>query len=121
MPDSYRSDKWILKMFRGWFDPCPYNEDWNLSFEDALDINWPDQTYINPPYSNVKPFVEKAIMENKMFNKTIAMLLKHDSSTNWYKLIHESGAHILLVNERLRHQTGKPAAFPSLIAIWEGR
>jgi len=120
MTDSYKSDTWILKMFTGWFDTCPYNEDWDYSFENGLDINWPDLTYVNPPYSNPKPWVEKAIMENKMFNKTIAMLLKHDTSTHWYKLIHESGGHVLMINGRLKHQTGKSCSFPSILVIWEG-
>jgi len=26
-------------MFEGWFDPCPYNEDWDYSYEDGLDID----------------------------------------------------------------------------------
>jgi len=48
------------------------------------------------------------------------MLLKHDSSTEWYRLIHESGGYILMINKRLKHQTGKVAPFPSILVFWEG-
>lgn len=120
MSDSYRSDTWILKMFEGWFDPCPYNPDWNSSMISGLDIEWEDKTFVNPPYSSPKEWVLKAIQENKFFGRTVAMLLKHDSSTHWYKLIHESGGHVLMINGRLKHQTNKSCAFPSILVIWEG-
>jgi hypothetical protein len=119
MTDSYRTDIWIKTIFEDWFDPCPFNPMWCDDFDDGLELEWPNKTFVNPPYSNPKPWIQKAIKENKMFNKSIAMLLKHDTSTKWYKLIHESKGHILLVNERLKHRTGSPAAFPSMIVVWE--
>ena len=48
---------------------------------------------------------------------TIVMLLKHDTSTEWYRLLHEAGAKFLLVNGRLKHQTGRACAFPSVLAV----
>ena len=119
--DSYRTDSWILKMFEGWFDPCPYNPEFDKILDkDGLDIPWNVRTYVNPPYSNPKPWVKRAIFENRENGYTVVMLLKHDSSTEWYRLIHESNAKILLINGRLKHQTGKSCAFPSMLAVWEG-
>jgi hypothetical protein len=115
--DNYRTDTWILEMFEGWFDPCPLVPDWLI---DGLNIPWPHRTFVNPPYSNPLPWVHKAIAVNEEDGHTIALLLKHDSSTEWYRLLHEVGAHFLLVNGRLKHQTGKGAAFPSVIVILEG-
>lgn len=116
--DSYRTDKWILGIFEDWFDPCPYNPNWSENCVDGLKIDWVDKTFVNPPYSNPKPWVQKAILTHNLFGGRIAMLLKHDSSTEWYRLIHESGAKILLVNGRLKHQTTNSCAFPSMIAVW---
>jgi len=48
---------------------------------------------------------------------TIVMLLKHDSSTRWFRKLHEAGSHFLLISERLSYQTGKTANFPSVLAI----
>ena len=114
--DSFRTDEWILQMFDGWFDPCPFNPDFPLSGVDGLTLNWPDKTYVNPPYSNPLPFVKKAIQHNKE-GKIIAMLLKHDSSTQYYRLLHEAGAKFLPIIGRLKYQTGRACAFPSILVI----
>jgi len=118
--DNYHTDTWILKMFQGWFDPCPFNPKYNpILFQNGLDIEWPNRTFVNPPYSNPLPWVEKAIKSNEK-GSTVAMLLKHDSSTKWYALLHQHGARFLLIHGRLKHQTSRSAAFPSVIAILEG-
>ena len=124
--DSYRTPKWILDIFDNWFDPCPFNPNFNIETDvDGLSIEWKDKTYINPPYSNPLKWVEKAIEENKK-GKTIAMLLKHDSSTKWYAKLVEAGAHFFLLSGRLKFKgknynegTGKlsPANFPSIVVI----
>jgi hypothetical protein len=111
--DNYRSDSWILRIFMGWFDPCPLNPHPEVN---GLLGEWGMKTYVNPPYSNPLPWVKKAIFESKK-GKLVVMLLKHDSSTEWYRLLHEAGAKFLLINERLKHQTGKSAAFPSVLVV----
>lgn len=134
--DDYRTDQWILDLFPNFYDPCPY-----LGLEDdevisGLNVNWNwadyDGVFVNPPYSNPKAWVKKAIQEQKDARRraydpedemeiwsagTIVMLLKHDTSTEWYRLLHEADAKFLLVNGRLKHQTGKSCAFPSVLAV----
>lgn len=122
--DDYPSDGWILHMFKGWFDPCPLGALDNEDEPDGIDIDWWNKghVYVNPPYSEPHVWVEKALnelfeanMNGKAF--TCVMLLKHDSSTRWFRALHQAGAHFLLVSERLNFQTGKPCAFPSLMAV----
>ena len=97
--DNFKTDSWIQELFDGWFDPCPYNPDWEI---DGIEIEWPKMpVFINPPYSNPTPWILKAIAHDH----TVALLLKHDS------------AKFLLVSGRLKHQTGSPAGFPSVIAV----
>ena len=118
--DNYTTDSWLKwDLFEGWFDPCPFNPDQAHTGVDGLAIDWEDRTFVNPPYSNPLPWVKKAIQQNSYFGHTIALLLKHDSSTEWYRLLHEFGAHFLLVGERLKHGTTKGAAFPSVLVIIE--
>ena len=114
MSDQFRTDKWILNMFDGWFDPCPLDPRW---ITDGLTLEWPDKTFINPPYSAPLRGVQKAIFHHKMEGKRMVMLLKHDSSTKWYGLLHEAGASFLMVDRRLKYQTGKSAPFPSILAV----
>ena len=111
--DNYYTDEWLLSVFDDWFDPCPYDPEW---MTDGLLIDWPHKTFVNPPYSNPLPWAEKAVTENKR-GKTIVLLLKHDTSTKWYQHLHENGARFLPIIGRLKFQTSRAAAFPSVLVI----
>ena len=126
MSDRWRSPRWIMEMFSTYHDPCPI--DWEI---DAFSYDWcehHDQVYVNPPYSNPKPWVKKAISEiNKYPDSTIVMLLKHDSSTRWFKMLHEAGAFFLMFQGRLDFDSpdglgivGSCASFPSLLVVLSG-
>lgn len=115
--DEYATPKWLKEdLFNRWYDPCPLSKLCNTKI-DGLKVAWQDYTFINPPYSNPLPWIEKAIQEHKK-GKTIALLLKHDSSTKWFKLLHETKAEFLLFSGRLHFNESKNSApFPSLLAI----
>lgn len=120
MTDKYETDSWIRALFPEhiWFDPCPI--DWNPNKHvSGLSIHWPTRTFVNPPYSNPLPWVVKAIEVNQNNGYTVVLLLKHDSSTEWYRLLHEAGARFLMINKRLKHCTKSVAAFPSVLAVLE--
>ena len=110
--DDYETDEWLMQVFSGWFDPCPYQE-----HQSGLAIPWIGRTYVNPPYSQPLPWVKKAIYENDRHGSLICLLLKHDSSTEWYRLLSEAGAHFIMINKRLKFRTGRSAPFPSVLAI----
>ena len=113
MSDNYETPKWIMEMFKDWYDPCPINE----CFEaDGLLTQWRDKTYVNPPYSDPLPWVEKAIEESKK-GKLIVMLLNVDTSTKWYAKLTEAGAHFLWFAERLRFSELKASPRPSMLVI----
>ena len=157
--DDYPTDEWLARLFESYYDPCPlYAKENGKNGLDKAD-SWAYADYkgvfINPPYSNPKPWVEKAIRVHLEARRCIrrdidkkdpkqsdrdwlhwgnececwdcrewdssadciVMLLKHDTSTEWYRLLHEAGARFLLVNGRLRHGTGRSAAFPSVLAV----
>lgn len=111
--DQFPTDSFIMNVFEDWFDPCPLNDN---PIIDGLKIDWKDKTYVNPPYSSPKEWVIKAILEYKK-GKRIVMLLKHDSSTEWYRLLHEAGARFSMINRRLQHKTGKCSNFPSVLVF----
>jgi len=111
--DKYETDGWLKNIFLGWFDPCPINP---LPFTDGLGMSWGERTFINPPYSNPLPWIRKGIKEAAK-GKTIVFLVKHDTSTRWYAELHAAGARFLMVQGRLKHGTGKSAAFPSVLAV----
>ncbi len=115
--DNWKTPDWIMNIFAHWFDPCPLNKNPDI---DGLRIEWLDQTYVNPPYSNPLPWVEKAIEENKK-GKTIAMLLKADTSTKYFYKLLEAKAQILWINRRLRFSNSETdAPFGCMLVILNG-
>ena len=114
--DNYQTPSWILKMYSGWHDPCPLA---SIPETNGLLIEWGDETFVNPPYSNPLPWVEKAIEENKKGNM-IVMLLKVDTSTKWFAKLVEADAEILWFSRRLKFIEGKSANFPSMLVVLKG-
>lgn len=113
--DNYATPTWIMEMFKDWYDPCPLNANPNI---DGLLISWKDKTYVNPPYSSPLFWVLKAIEENEE-GKTIALLLKLDCSTRWYRELMSAGAHIMFIGERVKFN-GKAPPFCNALFILKG-
>lgn len=74
---------------------CPYYIDAEM---DTLKTEWGDNQlcWLNPPYSNVKPFLEKAVAETHNGNYTVA-LLKADCSTKWFKYAVENATAVMYI------------------------
>jgi hypothetical protein len=108
--DEWRTPADLLGFFRGWDDPALPGR------TDGLTREWGDPTYCNPPYSNPLPWVRKAIVEAGN-GKRVAMLLRHDSSTEWWRLLHEAGAYFLAVIGRLHFNDAGPANFASVLVV----
>ena len=111
MSDEWYTPKELMQFFEGWDDPATPNR------TDGLTRKWTDPTYVNPPYSNPLPWVEKAI-EASRGGCRIAMLLKHDSSTKWWRLLHENGAYFFPLIGRLGFSENRQKAnFPSVLVF----
>lgn len=63
--------------------------------QDTLTTDWGTDNlcWLNPPYSDVQPFIEKAVKEAENGNYTVA-LLKNDCSTKWF---HYAASHAVAV------------------------
>ena len=118
MNDNHKTPSWILKIFEDWFDPCPLNPEPDF---DGLEVDWKEKTFVNPPYSNPMPWVEKAIKENQESYCTVIMLLKMDSSTKWFAKLVEAKAEFLWFSRRLKFNDGKGSPdFASMLVILKG-
>ena len=110
--DDYNTPKWLMDVFDGWFDPCPNNPNF-----DGLIMDWKEKNYVNPPYSNPLPWVEKAIEENKK-GKRVVMLLRVDTSTKWFAKLVEANAHFFFASGRLHYSDlNKPPNFASMLVV----
>jgi len=110
--DSYATPSWLFDIFEDWYDPCPLND--NPSF-NGLEENSEVKTYVNPPYSDPLPWVEKAISEMKK-GKLIVMLLRADTSTKYFKRCIEEG-EVLYFGRRIKFN-GKTPYFASMLVIF---
>ncbi|EEU0766365.1 phage N-6-adenine-methyltransferase [Escherichia coli] len=59
--------------------------------QNTLTTSWPEAmgyasgyVWLNPPYSNISPFVKKAATENKFSSVGCVMLLPADTSVEWF-------------------------------------
>jgi site-specific DNA-methyltransferase (adenine-specific) len=99
------------------FDPCPLR-----STSDGLLLDWIGNIYINPPYSNILPFIEKGIAEIRKGNaQTLVYLIPIRSDTKyWHNLIMPLAKEIKFVKGRLNFNESKsPAPFPCVLVIFD--
>ena len=125
--DDWGTPDWLMALFTDWHDPCQLGQERCApdNLEGAWEIGFMNRIYINPPYSYPKPWVEKAIRTHQKLGTTIVMLLKHDSSTQWYRMLKEAGARFLMIEGRLRFKAlsddqycrGKVCSFPSVLVV----
>lgn len=104
-----------------WFDPCPLgaiDKGYN-----GLDVDWTaidKNIFINPPYSDIKSFVEKAIKTHETkgcrYGKRIWFLIPARTDTKYYKLLFEYGCDFYFIEGRLKFGDGKGSStFPSVL------
>ena len=61
--------------------------------------------WLNPPYSNITPFVKKAI-EQMEHNNQIDILLPCDTSTGWFYEAQQRAAEIIWITGEVYHEGG---------------
>lgn len=116
--DNRETPAWIKSIFEDWFDPCPLNPSPEV---DGLTLDWKDKTFLNPPYSSPTPWIYKAIEENKK-GKMVAILLRFDPTTKYFRALMENKAHIFYCGERLKFinpfvEKNYSSPFPSILII----
>jgi site-specific DNA-methyltransferase (adenine-specific) len=106
-------------------DPCPIDGGHKLWLsENGLIRPWGKCTFVNPPYSNPRLWIAKALVESERGN-TVVMLLKSDTSTSWFHDLIMPNAEIRFIRGRVQFSTvtGRKTRtpFPSMIAIFRGK
>jgi phage N-6-adenine-methyltransferase len=90
---------------------------------DSLSLPWFDVNWCNPPYSNIRPWVEKAIKEHEL-GKTTVMLIPADTSVKWFKMAFDTANEVRFISGRIsfiNENTNKPVNGNnkgSVIFIW---
>ncbi len=86
------------------FDPCPVDPKFN-----GLELDWYELNYINPPYSDLPLWVDKAIKLTKKGCVSI-MLLPAKTDQQWFHDIIENNYKIIWIRKRLKFKNNKWSA-----------
>ncbi len=63
---------------------------------------WPDHSYCNPPFSEKKPFILRAVASNVNGNEVL-LYLPFDPSTSWFKLLYQQNVLVMVFMKRMMH------------------
>jgi phage N-6-adenine-methyltransferase len=88
--------------------------------DDGLHTPWYGRTWVNPPYSEMEAWVERAIGQHNAGNtELIVMLCKGDSSTDWWQRAVVEADTIAMLDSRLEFgDAGNGAPFPSHVFVF---
>lgn len=80
--DDWKTPSFIYDKFKdmGYFDPCPFE-----SRFDGLKIEWKDKNFVNPPYSKLKAWIEKSILEHQK-GHDVVLLIPARTDTKAFKM-----------------------------------
>lgn len=115
---SKKSDNWATPkeiynrfMDAGYVDPCPLNSEFDNLGVDFGEVNM----FINPPYSDIKSWVDFAIRHHERYKKEIVFLVPSRTDTKWFHKLLEYGIEIEFIKGRLRFsESGEDAPFASI-------
>lgn len=121
---SHKTDDWstpkefydiLDKEFSFDMDPCPLRSE-----EDGLNKDWKGNIFINPPYSNIRKFIEKGLDEIHKGNaKTLVYLVPARTDTKWFHDLVYNKTEIRFIKGRLKFGDSKNSApFPSMVIIY---
>ncbi len=126
---SKKTDDWqtpkelfnlLNKEFNFDFDPCPFQ-----STFDGLKCNWGRRNFVNPPYSKVKEFLQKADLELKNGNAELCVFLVFSNTdTKWFHDYCYNKAELRFLKGRLKFLNSKGniqnrAMRPSMLVIFQ--
>ena len=95
-------------------DPCP------IGGLDGLERKWGKRCFVNPPYSNIRGFLEKALFEMAVMDCEIAVfLVPARVDTKWFhEVALPANPEIRFIKGRLKFGGAKNSApFPSMLII----
>lgn len=85
----------------------------NASPDDGCFTFDPGAVFCNPPYSDIRPWVNTCIQMSEAIGQVFVMLLPADTSVRWFKLAFENCTECHLISGRLAfisEETGKPVS-----------
>jgi len=103
--------KYLDDMFHFDYDPCP------LHGVDAFTRPWGQRNYVNPPYSNIEPFMKAAVEHNHLDDALSVFLVPVRSNTNyWHRWVYPHASQIWFLKGGIQF-VGYNTRFPLALCI----
>ncbi len=129
---SSKSDEWITpdyfyndlnSRFLFDLDPCSTSENHKCDYyftknDNGLLRSWKNhRVFCNPPYSDIKRWVEKCFNEHFFYNTDIVLLIPSRTDTNFFHSYIYGYADIFFIKGRLKFSNSKNnCPFPVMLA-----
>ena len=114
----YLTPEEIKSRYTDWFDPSPHPRPaW-----DGLQVSWGERAFCNPPWCNIRPWVEKALHERDEGCAVHMLIPPATSTATWHDLIFPQASQIIFLRRYtpyLRVSDGKTVAMPSCIVTFD--
>ncbi len=82
---------------------------------DGLEIEWEQYNFVNPPYSQISKWVDKALKEREKGKMSI-MLLPARTDTKWFRKLYDNNSKFIFLTGRLHfNDTKEGVPFPSML------
>lgn len=133
---SSKSDEWstpqdvfdeLNEEFKFDLDPCATDsnhkcEQYYTKEQDGLKQDWGGHTvFVNPPYSKIKDWTEKAYREGCKDHTTVVLLIPSRTDTRYFHDFIYNRSEIRFLKGRLRFGDSENSApFPSMVVIFRG-
>jgi hypothetical protein len=104
------------------FDPCPFvGKGKNPDFDGRV-IPWRSQNFVNPPYNDISPWMEKAILEMNANDRSSLLFVPVRTGTRyWEKLVYPDATEIRFVTGRVMFKGYKtPSPFHLGLIAYKG-
>ncbi|MBL4068248.1 phage N-6-adenine-methyltransferase [Escherichia coli] len=108
--DCWQTPLWLFDAldieFGFWLDSAASDKNalcahWLTEADDALNSEWVSHGAIwnNPPYSNIRPWVEKAAEQCIQQRQTVVMLVPEDMSVGWFSKALENVDEVRIITD----------------------
>jgi hypothetical protein len=117
--DSVGTPDWLLKNlereFGELFDPCPMCQYDPKTHTNGLEIDWKSPCFVNPPFSNVKPWVLRAANST---NVRILLVKLDVILTNYFREYAAGKCEVRVLGKLKFKGYDKVSPFACVLLIW---
>lgn len=105
------------------FDPCPLGgaklAALNPEKYDGRIIEWEEKNFVNPPFSDIIPWIKKALIELEKGRMSVFLVPSRMHSQYWFEYIFPNAVEIRILKRGLSFgKYKKPIPFPIVIVIF---